>query len=439
MSPRSLWAAEDLACNKQRENESAACLDRIQPSDRPLEVTSRAGSYPPLFYALPGLAARATTTPGRADRAARLVTMAMSAGSSARDDPTALGSADRPALAARARRSGDTDGLVCWLDPEQQCARDGGGSHVRRGALEAGPRRPGRGPWFGSWSRWRARSSRSVGLPARSGSFSTLPWSSSLIGWSEASKIVTRTTSGGMGYGGGPSGSCRSESSMGGDLRLRDHSRRARRDGVDERDRTRCLAVRPSAEGVGRGFGWLDASIPGWAYLAWQGMIAALVVAAVVVRPSSREAHRDSRDGCGRRHCHRPVRNAHGGSSGRRRPGSPSAAVPRRHPSRSRVRSSFATPIASEAGPSGWRCPRSWQWLPSIQIVAWYLNARRHAVGAEGPRFFLTSSEWQPPLGWTPLARGHDRRCLSDRGAPQRHRRSRERRVLRLRPTGLWH
>jgi hypothetical protein len=35
-----------------------------------------------------------------------------------------------------------------------------------------------------------------------------------------------------------------------------------------------------------------------------------------------------------------------------------------------------------------------------MQAVAWYCNARRSAVGSEGPWFFFPSAEWQPPLGW---------------------------------------
>jgi hypothetical protein len=33
-------------------------------------------------------------------------------------------------------------------------------------------------------------------------------------------------------------------------------------------------------------------------------------------------------------------------------------------------------------------------------FVAWTWNAHRHAVGAGGPRFFLSQAEWSPPLGW---------------------------------------
>jgi len=37
-----------------------------------------------------------------------------------------------------------------------------------------------------------------------------------------------------------------------------------------------------------------------------------------------------------------------------------------------------------------------------VQLVAWWTNARRFAVGLKGPRWFLPSAEWTPPLGWWP-------------------------------------
>ena len=76
--PSGLWAAEDLACNAFLPEASAACLDRIEPSHRRVVVESGAGTYPPLAYALPGVAARAASSPPNADRAARLATAAVS-------------------------------------------------------------------------------------------------------------------------------------------------------------------------------------------------------------------------------------------------------------------------------------------------------------------------------------------------------------------------
>jgi hypothetical protein len=35
-----------------------------------------------------------------------------------------------------------------------------------------------------------------------------------------------------------------------------------------------------------------------------------------------------------------------------------------------------------------------------IQALAWYFNARRHAVGTRGPVWFFSRSAWSPPGGW---------------------------------------
>ncbi len=50
------------------------------------------------------------------------------------------------------------------------------------------------------------------------------------------------------------------------------------------------------------------------------------------------------------------------------------------------------------------------RWLPLgiagvvalVQLGGWYANARRYAVGAGGPRWFFVDAEWSPPLGWVP-------------------------------------
>jgi hypothetical protein len=35
-----------------------------------------------------------------------------------------------------------------------------------------------------------------------------------------------------------------------------------------------------------------------------------------------------------------------------------------------------------------------------MQAAAWYLNAKRYAVGGSGPTWFLGSAAWSPPAGW---------------------------------------
>ena len=37
-----------------------------------------------------------------------------------------------------------------------------------------------------------------------------------------------------------------------------------------------------------------------------------------------------------------------------------------------------------------------------FQAISLYWNARRYAVGVDGPLWFLGSAEWRPPLGWLP-------------------------------------
>lgn len=40
--------------------------------------------------------------------------------------------------------------------------------------------------------------------------------------------------------------------------------------------------------------------------------------------------------------------------------------------------------------------------LALAQLLAWYANARRYAVGAEGSWLFLGHNQWEPPFGWGP-------------------------------------
>jgi len=36
----------------------------------------------------------------------------------------------------------------------------------------------------------------------------------------------------------------------------------------------------------------------------------------------------------------------------------------------------------------------------AVQLLAWYTNSRRYAVGAAGPRLFIGPARWAPPAGW---------------------------------------
>jgi hypothetical protein len=38
--------------------------------------------------------------------------------------------------------------------------------------------------------------------------------------------------------------------------------------------------------------------------------------------------------------------------------------------------------------------------VAAMQLVAWFVDARRYAVGGSGAIWFLDSAAWSPPAGW---------------------------------------
>jgi hypothetical protein len=146
-------------------------------------------------------------------------------------------------------------------------------------------------------------------------------------------------------------------------------------------------------------FGWLDTGMPAAAYATWRMMVVALVVVALLVAP--RRARRllvaavsgvvvitvlmalfvtfpTGFDLQGRY----VLPLAAGvpllaGEIVRRNRAVLGAAMPRRLP----VLAAFAAAI--------------------VQVVAWYSNARRHAVGVRGPLVFFGRGEWSPVGGWS--------------------------------------
>jgi hypothetical protein len=40
--------------------------------------------------------------------------------------------------------------------------------------------------------------------------------------------------------------------------------------------------------------------------------------------------------------------------------------------------------------------------VAAMQFLAWYVNAKRYAVGPDGPVWFLDRTTWVPPGGWSP-------------------------------------
>ncbi len=57
------------------------------------------------------------------------------------------------------------------------------------------------------------------------------------------------------------------------------------------------------------------------------------------------------------------------------------------HAPRGRVFALFVVLVAATAG---------------MQVWAWWINARRYAVGSGGPFWFVDRAQWSPPLGWAP-------------------------------------
>jgi Predicted membrane protein (DUF2142) len=76
--PRGLWTLGEPACNKFEPDRSAACLDALSPTKEETSVVGDAGFYPPLSYVLAGVASRLADDFRDADYMARIATAAMS-------------------------------------------------------------------------------------------------------------------------------------------------------------------------------------------------------------------------------------------------------------------------------------------------------------------------------------------------------------------------
>jgi len=148
-------------------------------------------------------------------------------------------------------------------------------------------------------------------------------------------------------------------------------------------------------------FGWLDTTMPQAAYLTWAAMVIALVVVAFV--------RGDRRD--------RLVLSAVpvillvltvGISAGVLRQNGFS--VQGRHVLAFAVVLPLLAAEVAAANRRGHDARRHDRWLlvglvvPAMVVhaVGWYANARRAAVGASGPVWFLGLSKWSPPGTWVP-------------------------------------
>ncbi len=70
-----------------------------------------------------------------------------------------------------------------------------------------------------------------------------------------------------------------------------------------------------------------------------------------------------------------------------------------------------------------WMLPAAMVSIAAVHAAAYWLNARRSAVGVDGPLLFLGDAEWEPPTGWLPCSRWRPRARWRSRrwgGEPRR-------------------
>jgi hypothetical protein len=394
--PAGLWSEQVLACNKHQPTRTARCLDAVRPTATRVGADSRAGNYPPVFYALPGFAVRASSTPTSANVTARLVVALTSA--------FVLAAAALLLWDARARLV-SVIGLVVAVTPMVMfvsATLSSSALEVSAGiAFLASLVRLTRGPtltlaWaatatFGSLlilSRsagvlWAALGAILIVALVGIGTASNLARSSRRAAQFTAGALVAAAAANRLwehAYG--------SDVTQVGPLSTPWYSRIP--EAVGEFGRL-------ASEWVGV-FGWLDSYMPVSAHLAWFLMIAAIaalaltlgetrerltlvaamvlsVVLAIVV--SATFASGDFGGGAQARHF-LPVLVSIPLLSGE--------VVDRNRDRIARPTILAVTTITVIAA--------------IIHAVALYANARRHAVGADGPWLFASSAEWTPPLGW---------------------------------------
>ncbi len=395
--PSGLWAEEKLACNAFLKRASAACLDRIEPSDRRLLVKSGAGVYPPIAYVLPGVAARLASSPTDAARVARLVTVAVS---------SALLLMAALLLWEPTMGRVSLLGMVVATTPMVLFV----GSIVNSSALEttAGfafaaallrlsrPSSPELWVWLAvATSGALLALSRSTGilwLVLDVALFVALVGAAGVgrLARGNAKPLFATTAMLIVAIGGNRAWEARygTEVTQSGPLAF------AWRDKAGE---AFSEFGRLGREWIGT-FGWLDTTIPPWASVAWLAIGVALILGALAVG-SMRE----------RITLVAALVIAVGAAvllSSTLRAGELGGDVQARHllpflvvipllageivartPARSRhARPAFAAIVIVTAG---------------LHAVAWYRNARRHATGTDESIFFFPAAEWAPPLGWT--------------------------------------
>jgi hypothetical protein len=394
--PAGLWTTPDPACNKFLPEQSASCLDDLVTTDREVTTESAAGLYPPLAYLLPGALARLASDPQDADRAGRLALVAIS---------SILFVLAALLLWSPGAGYVSLLGLIVAVTPMVVFVS----SMLNNSALETAAglafaaaiirlARPGTsGPWV-----WVAAASSGALLTvARTTGVLWMTFGvvlyCILVGLSGLREELRRNRASLVGAAmvliAAAVANRVWETTYGTDVAQEGPLAYPWRDKVGE---AFSRLPRLGAEWIGK-FGWLDTTLPNAVVLAWLGIGAAMVAMALVV-------------GRLRQRLALLVAVALAVAvavilSATLRAGELGGNVQARH------LMPFLVVIPLLAGEMVAQRATRWRNLgaalavvvcftTTVQLVAWYLNARRQSVGVDGPLFFLADPDWEPPLGW---------------------------------------
>lgn len=146
-------------------------------------------------------------------------------------------------------------------------------------------------------------------------------------------------------------------------------------------------------------FGWLDSAMPGWAVLAWQALVVAILATALLVGDRYRRCTLVAVTiaclgvSAGYAASYRVITGVQDAQGRHLLPiavAVPLIAGEIVHRNREKLRMLDAhrlfVPVAFTAG--------------ALHLVAWYWNARRHGQGIYGSYNLFESPAWSPPLGW---------------------------------------
>ena len=389
--PPGLWA-EGLACNGGRPDVSAACLDRVAPTPAAVDVVTPVGNYQPLPYVLPGVAALRGNDPESADRLGRLAAAATCLALFGFAAAVLVRPGDRATLLGLLAAVTPMVVFVCAsLNPSG--LEIAAALAFAAGLLRIARREPVGGPiWAGTtvagaalalsrspgplWvvlialvavglepAVFTGRDARRFALPAAGAVAAAVALS---VAWeaAEGSHVPLRAEALGDGLHGGIA---------------------------------RLPGVLNELVGV---FGSLDSVLPEVVPRAWQELVVALVVLAAVATGCRRERLLLAATAAGALAlpvAFSAVLRTGTGFDVQGRHVLPFAVVLPLLAAELLVRGRARLPFDP-----GRLAPWAAAFAGAVQLLAWYWNARRQAVGADGPLRFLGAADWSPPLGWWP-------------------------------------